>query len=337
MRIISCLIAILLVQTTTAQQVSRKVNYSQNGEREVYYVLASDNATLHGRYQRIGKNERTEGFYNNGVMEGTWTVNAILPDRFMRAQGAYKSGYKTGLWAEYHSKKRLKSRGYYQNDQRVGLWRFFNEKGELEQMGNFDDGIRVGAWAFYNEQGTIEQEYDYTTNKVVRDISQQELSQQKFRIIDGADTAYALLERPPLHIGGRSKIVKNKYRYYRMEKDSIKVNVHFTIDPTGKTGNYRITDTIDRRFIMDAYSTVAQSSRHWLPAIHNGKAVTVEHTVTVVFKRRDVYNPPAFTSRQFLNSLAANDPSLPGTLRPRHNFTTYQRPPDLRTCVVSIL
>src|SRR5688572_6056713 len=101
MRIILCLIAMLLVQVCVAQQVQRKVNYLTGGVKEIYYVLTSDNATLHGRYQRIEKFSRTEGYYNNGQQDGIWTEYILHPVKYTRVRGPFKDGKRNGLWTTY--------------------------------------------------------------------------------------------------------------------------------------------------------------------------------------------------------------------------------------------
>ena len=107
MRIINCLFAILLAQLCTAQQVIRKVTNSPDGAREVYYVLASDSSTLHGRYTRSERTTKTEGFYKNGLQDGVWTVTTLQPKKFIRVQGPFKDGKRNGLWTVYSSKKKF--------------------------------------------------------------------------------------------------------------------------------------------------------------------------------------------------------------------------------------
>src|SRR5688572_17493852 len=115
MRLFYCLVALLFAEICAAQQVTRKVKYAPNGKKEVFYVLTSDTSKLHGRYRRMEKNTRVEGFYKNGLQDGIWTEYAIGTEKFMRVQGPYKDGLRNGLWTVYNGKRKLKSKGYYTN------------------------------------------------------------------------------------------------------------------------------------------------------------------------------------------------------------------------------
>jgi periplasmic protein TonB len=106
-------IFIFLSQLCVAQETTRIVNNSQNGDHEEYYVLSSDKKIRQGSY------ERKTAFYH--------------------VEGFYADGKKEGMWTEYSKRSRLLSRGKYSKGERVGLWKFYNEDGELEQEFDFDN------------------------------------------------------------------------------------------------------------------------------------------------------------------------------------------------------
>lgn len=286
MRIINCLIAMLLVQICVAQQTQRKVNYLPGGVKEVYYVLASDKTTLHGRYMRIERQSRTEGSYNNGQQDGMWTEYILNPVKYTRVRGPFKDGKRNGLWTTWADRKKLSSRGAYTDDKRTGTWRFFDEKGELESQGVYKEGLRTGTWTFFDEKGAIEQEYDYTTRKLVNDNSLVALSQKPFKVIRENDTLWSLLDRAPVFIGGKSKLVPTRIKTIRMDMESLKVQVLFTVDKLGRIQNCRIANPGNSRFDYEAYTIVMRSSSNWLPATLKGEAVDVEHSLTIEFRRK---------------------------------------------------
>jgi TonB family protein len=111
------LLFMVSVKLCCAQETSRKIIYSKNGDREIYYVLASNNKLRHGSYEKKVGQARLEGHYTNGK--------------------------KDGIWTEYSKKNRLKSVGRYVNDEPVGLWKFYDWSGELEQEYDFGTGELV--------------------------------------------------------------------------------------------------------------------------------------------------------------------------------------------------
>jgi hypothetical protein len=294
MRIINCLIAILLAQLCMAQQVKRKVKTAPNGIREVYNVLASDDSTLHGRYLRTERDSRTEGFYKNGFQDGVWTVwSTTSRGKFIRVQGPFKDGKRHGLWTVYATRKKLKAKGYYQHDQRIGFWRFYNDLGELEEEGHYNKDLRTGKWSFYDEKGNLVQEFDYTAKNVISDVSLAALQQRPFKVINGIDTATSILQRPPVYIGGRSKLNRPKIIQYQIKTDSVKVEISFTIDRTGRARNHQIVKSMGYPFDQEAIYTMNQLTSTWLPAMLNGKPVEVQHSVVVLFNKVNMKMEPA--------------------------------------------
>ena len=95
-----------------AQELIKKTKSSGNPKsKEIYYVLKSDNKTLHGSYEKLDQNEKV-----------------VL-------SGFYKNGAKDSIWTEYswHAKRT----GKYESDKRVGVWEFYDYEGKLEQRIDF--------------------------------------------------------------------------------------------------------------------------------------------------------------------------------------------------------
>jgi hypothetical protein len=326
MRIINCLIVLLFAQVCAAQQVTRKVKYAPNGDRETYYVLSSDNSTLHGRYQRNGRNIRVEGFYKNGLQDGIWTEYSLKGPKFMRVQGPYKDGQRNGLWTVYSTRKKLKSKGFFQNDQRIGFWRFYNANGELEEEGNYTNGMRNGKWSFYDEQGDLVQEYNYTTRTIVSDVLLSGLQRSEYKIISGADTLVSLLQRPPLYIGGKSKLKRSKIIQFPVKADSVKVEIAFIIDKFGRARDFNIVKRMGNPYDQEALYTVQQLPQAWLPAMQHDQPVEVVHTLTVMFNKVFLKKEPAVFYREHLpvNTLPRNPGTVPWESLPqRYRMTTW--------------
>lgn len=336
MRTTACFIALLLAQLANSQQVIRQVKNSPNGSREVFYVLASDKSILHGRYARIERYARVEGYYKNGKQDGVWTEYNTTRGKYIHVQGPFKNGMRNGMWTMYRSRKKLKAQGYYKDDQRTGFWRFYNEKGELEGEGNYVEGKRSGKWSFYNEKAELEQVYDYTAKEIVFDPSLDALLPQKFRVVNGNDSIFTALQRPPLFIGGCSKMKQEKTLQIPMKKDSLKVQVRFFIDTLGRVYHMRVVDTVGYPYDREAIYTVQQLPGSWLPAKLNGTLVNVEYTFTVSFKKVILKKSPANFYRKYLPATSFSDPLQRAI---QQNRTPFYVPPPISfiACKVEIL
>jgi antitoxin component YwqK of YwqJK toxin-antitoxin module len=340
MKPLLCIALIFLLKASSAQETTRKVNSQKNGDREVYYVLASDPTVLHGRYQKTGKTIRVEGYYKNGNQDSLWKEYSFENKKFLRVQGEYKDGLKDGLWTVYLSKNKFRFRGRYKSDKRTGLWKFYNMEGELEEVGDYNEGVRTGVWTFYNKDGMIGQEYDYTTRDLVSDISIAGLKGKKFRIINGTDTIVSLVERPPVFIGGDERMHLSRYKSIPVVKDSGKVEISFTISKMGNTRNHKIISTTDRRLNNEALNLVYQLPV-WVPAKLNGQAVDAEYTLTVSFKKvdRELTTTTNFIRRSGAIGNNVENPFLyqnPGYMRGGYPISPI-RVIYIRTCQISIL
>lgn len=98
-----------------AQETKKVTRENKNPPyKEVYHVLKSDTATLHGSYQKLNHKGKVlvSGFYKNGLKDSIWTEY---------------------LW----DGENVKSKGHYSQDKKAGLWEFYDFKKELEQKYDF--------------------------------------------------------------------------------------------------------------------------------------------------------------------------------------------------------
>jgi antitoxin component YwqK of YwqJK toxin-antitoxin module len=309
MKVFTCISLLLVVKLAFTQETVRKVKHSANGQKEVYHVLASDENILHGKYERRTNASKVEGYYKNGEQDSLWTEFSYQ-NKFLRVHGYFKDGFKDGPWTVYLSRNKLRFRGRYSEDKRTGKWKFYNKNGELEEEGDYNNGARTGIWSFYNEDGDTEQEYNFSTKELVSDISIAGLKETKFKIINGIDTTLSTLERPPLYLGGPSKMRYTSYKMIQLPKKTVSIDVRFVITNTGATRDYSVVNPTNTRLDNEAINKVTQLSRNWLPAMHNGTPVMVEYTLTVSFKRVDksVYTTPSFMRSNAISNYV--DPNL---------------------------
>lgn len=120
--------------------------YHDNGLK-AWQVRIRDNQ-YEGRY--VGWNQRgikfEEGDYQNGSQHGLWRFwRAGYDSSYLRSQGAYANGAKTGIWTTWYSADQKESEGEWRNEFMVGPWTYWNEDGSIDEelTGFYENGVKV--------------------------------------------------------------------------------------------------------------------------------------------------------------------------------------------------
>jgi protein TonB len=178
-------------------------------------------------------------------------------------EGHFRMGVMDSIWTQYDITGVIRSRGWFENNQRDSIWDFFDKKGELEQK------------------------IDFSKNKVL--LYRTNLAQNPFRIVSGHDTIMSILDRPPLFIGGASRLNDYLADEIRIplhkpdEKISGTVFVAFTIDSLGNTSNHRVLKGIGRLCNNEALRVVKTIPEQWMPGELNGMNVSVDFILPIPF------------------------------------------------------
>lgn len=178
-------------------------------------------------------------------------------------EGHYNMGIKDSIWTQYNLKGNIRARGSIKNNRRDGLWEYFNYLGKLEQR------------------------IDFSTNEVP--YYQTTFANYPFVIFTGTDTIVGVLERPPLYIGGSSRfnefVAEEICVPLHKQNEQVKgtVYVRFTIDSTGITSGHHILKGINRACNEEAIRVMKSISNDWMPGILNGKPVSVQYIVPLIF------------------------------------------------------
>ena len=223
------------------------------------------------------------------------TINYLLPpckeiffvlksDTSIR-EGSYK----------FISNRRILVQGYYRNNQKDSLWTEYDFNGKLRFQGRYAQDQRSGIWEYYSEQGELEQRLDFTSLEVL--LYRTQLANHPFRIIRNHDSIVSILDRPPLYLGGQSRIdefIRKAITVpFHKQKDKIKgkVFVEFTIDSVGKTSNHHILKGLNAGCNYEALRIVQSLPDAWFPGVYGGKNVTVNYVILITFDERIVNAP----------------------------------------------
>jgi Gram-negative bacterial TonB protein C-terminal len=193
------------------------------------------------------------------------------------------------------SNRKIIVQGYYHNNQKDSLWTEYDLKGKLRFQGRYAHDQRSGIWEYYNEQGELEQRLDFTNLEVL--LYRTQLASHPFRIIRSRDSIVSVLDRPPLYLGGQSRIDKFINEAitvpFHKQNDKIKgkVFVEFTIDSVGKTSNHHILKGLNVGCNYEALRIVKALPDAWFPGVYEGKNVSVNYVILINFDERIVKTP----------------------------------------------
>lgn len=194
--------------------------------------------------------------------------------------GPYKLSYKEKTLVEGHFRYGVKD----------SLWNHYNESGKLKMCGYYQDTRRVGIWKFFDNDNKLEQEIDFTKQTVL--FYKTKFSKHPFKLIDGSDTLVSVLDRPPLYVGGTSRvdeyIAKGTVLPLHKPSDKVKgvVYVEFIINNDGQTSNYRVLKGISTSCNNEALRVVQSIPNEWIPGSLNDRNVSVFYTIPVTFNEK---------------------------------------------------
>lgn len=211
----------------------------------------------------------TETYYvlksNDSIRQGSYNLKS---GNKLLVQGYYKMGLKDSLWTQYNLSGKLRFKGCYLQDKMVGIWEF------------------------YDDNAKPEQKIDFNTNEIIYFRTQ--FSKHTFRVISGSDTMLTVLDRPPLFLGGSSRL--NEYiasaitppLHKPEEKIVGTVYVEFLIDSAGKTSKHHILKGIGAGCNREALRVARLIPNEWFPGILNGKNVSVDYVLPITFDEKGI-------------------------------------------------
>ncbi|MGZ3776897.1 MAG: energy transducer TonB [Mucilaginibacter sp.] len=239
---------------------------------EHYQVLAASPNIRHGFYQRFltaSLKLVEEGYYKNGLKDGIWTNYNILGDTTEKI--TYANGMKNG-----YSKK----------------WLFPFGNAVVIREGNYGDDKRTGVWTFRKPDHNMDHKYDYSSGRVV----EYGKSDNASTIIDGKDTITAILEKPPVHIGGMDTLYEILAKNIRMPIDvkrDMRNNLHyrvfvsFLVNEYGRLENFAIERGTNKVCNDEALRVIKLwDDGNWEAGQYNGHAVKVKILTPIVFNKK---------------------------------------------------
>jgi TonB family protein len=202
------------------------------------------------------------------------------------------SDIKEGPYEAYSEKYRDKRicTGFYKNNLKDSLWVLFSVMGKPTAMGYYKQGVKTGVWEAKDMRGETEIKYDFTKNQLL-DFHYTKLNaaENEFAVIKGSDTTITKLDRPPVFLDGEGfmgstiALSLNMPESARNSNINGKVLIAVTINSEGKMVDRRVKRSLSFDCDQEAMAAVRRLRGDWLPAILNGKAVSVEYELPISF------------------------------------------------------
>ncbi|HWZ02249.1 MAG TPA: TonB family protein [Mucilaginibacter sp.] len=195
-------------------------------------------------------------------------------------EGAYTEHSIFGHW--------LICEGFYKNNLKDSLWKYYNFSNKVAETGYYKSGKKTGIWTANNFKGEPEITYDYTNKKLIL-YNPDPSSEIKQEVINGHDTVNVKLDQPAIYLDGITRFsitLAENIRYPAKARETNiqgKVLIAFTVDSLGLASNFRVKNGIGGGCDEEALRAVKLIEGDWLPAILNGKPVTVEVDMPVNF------------------------------------------------------
>lgn len=79
----------------------------------------------------------------------------------IKAQGNYKSGYKTGEWQSFYESGKLWSDEYFTSGLPDGKVSVYYDNGQMMYQGQYKNGRPVGGWTYWGKNGQVVRKEDY--------------------------------------------------------------------------------------------------------------------------------------------------------------------------------
>lgn len=281
-------------------QDTKFVSRTHNLYTEEYYVLKSDKNIRHGSYVKyksfLGQFLVFEsGFYENGLKHGLWeyyghsSANRSFFSRYiwLKEKGYYAFGKKNGVWSTYYFDTTSNEVSYekYRHKNRLDSVNIYIDQvdAKLKQAGMYLNDKRVGDWVAFDQQGELIQKYNFSRAELIVDLT-----------LD--DTLKFNTNRPALFIGGQT-CLKDFLNYnldygninWKNLSDSSSVEIFFTIDEFGNTGQIRQQGVLNSELVRELERLVSSTDGKWLPALKDKKklpsVVHLQFTAIILVKQ----------------------------------------------------
>jgi TonB family protein len=195
---------------------------------------------------------------------------------------------KQGPYEKRLYNDRLSIRGYYKNNKKDSIWINFSYNGiDTSSIGKYSDDERIGVWKIYDYQGRVRYKYDYDKDDVI-EYNWYE-TPNTFLINSDGVWVEREIDSPPLIIGIENPLQSIIYKLsypVRAQENGIsgKVIISFIVDQDGNVSDFKVKKGVDKDLDAEALRAVKLIDKKIKPAKINGKAVTVEYHLPVVFQ-----------------------------------------------------
>lgn len=261
MKLLPILIVLFLSIYANSQETKKIKNKISRYEKEIYYVLNSNETIKHGQYELYnGKQLIKKGNYKSGNKDGFWTEYIWNGNKV--AEGFYKNDFKDSTWTTYHGyKSKKRTLGKYEKDKRIDIWNFYNVKGELVQKFDFSNN-------------------KLTTTDIIKDKS-------SIGIRGGKYNGLIFLDKSPKYIFGvneLSQFISDNFNRPEKVKEG-KIIVSAIVNSDGKLSDFKVEKGLEKSIDEEALRVLKLTSGNWEQGEFEGEKVTSKLAIPITIRQ----------------------------------------------------
>lgn len=179
-----------------AQELQKKISYSNRPVKQEFYVLKINKKIKHGQFissykHSIYKRQLVElGQYQNNQKDGSWLSFYYLPaENPLKSIGSFQKNKKIGYWIYFYpfvrdtlNKELFNESKIYKKTKYVGedkLNQTFNVALDTSGIiplchGYYENDKKVGIWDYFSTTGKKTHIYDHSTDSLIYQLHQQD-------------------------------------------------------------------------------------------------------------------------------------------------------------------
>ncbi len=202
-----------------------------------------------------------------------------------------KKSVRHGSYILKSSDGALREKGYYKNNMKDSLWIYYVNSGlDTIAWGWYKEDKPAGVWTEHNGEGHLKYKYNCDTGEV---IEYNWLGATNiFPILKDGDWFHEAIDSPPFLVGRGERSLQTIFRQIRYPlsalKDGVggKILVTFVVDTQGNMSDVAIEKGVRADLDKEALRVVSLLDSGWVPAMKDGRPITVQYFLPISFGMR---------------------------------------------------
>ena len=245
----------------TSQQTKKVKHKISSNEKEIFYVLATDESVKHGKYE-------------------------YFKSKQLIREGYYKEGKKDSLWCKYIWNGSKTIEGFYKDDLKNGNWIFYGFNENKIKEGKFENEKRIGKWKLYFK-GKLIQKFDFDNDELI--VIDRNLTDANKIVIGGKYDGLRMVDKYASYFDGPDELIKFIHKNFKRSNDPENENISGRIIVSARLNlDGTFTDfKIDKKLIPSLDNQLMEilklTEGNWYLAEFNNKKVSTRISIPLYY------------------------------------------------------